>query len=561
MAFTLDTSLYFTGNSNPQTANYTLGANATLLVLDFGASGGPRQGGSPSFSGALLTNVNSSINGATDESGELWALVNPSVGAQYTISIPNVGTARTLYAHLSSYNTSSGYTSTLDSSSIATYSAALNPSTNVKFTETLELVVAVTVSGHNAVTASIYPGAAITPLLDKGTEQEEAQWFVRTTTTDVSVGASYNNTTGLGTDGIIAGVWKQLAAVPFVPTLLSPANNTTNASINATFTWAAATAGSKAASYGFQLCSSSSFITNDISVSGITNTYYFANNPSMNYGINYWWRVNATNATGSSAFTSSWKLTTIAAKFWGGILKYWTGSAPGNGWQECPSSHFKYYSGTSWAKCPSINFKVYTGSAWYPIRIDGSTPFTDKFDSYSDGALGGQGKWLATLNAFNVSTGSDGDKGVVAAGSAVVCISAYNDGLRPNQYSQIRLDTIGGAGDSNAMGVAVHMSGSGATANGYGYYHMNGTQRVWRVDAGVKTNLGVNGTAASAVGDVIRLEIKDTSLFCYRNGVLDTTVGSGGTASATEYTTGQAGISGYNQSSLARGDMWEGGNL
>jgi len=75
--------------------------------------------------------------------------------------------------------------------------------------------------------------------------------------------------------------------------------------------------------------------------------------------------------------------------------------------------------------------------------------------------------------------------------------------------------------------------------------------------------LNLSGSAGSAtlnVGDILRLEVKDTSIYAYRNGVLDTGVGSAGTGDATAYTSGVAGITGYNNG-LTAGDLWTAGNL
>jgi hypothetical protein len=205
----------------------------------------------------------------------------------------------------------------------------------------------------------------------------------------------------------------------------------------------------------------------------------------------------------------------------------------------------------------SLQAQIIRTYPFYKITSTAKAAYTDDFQSYSEGSLNGQGLWVILLNGFYVSDLS-GDKRVAADGSAVVNIAEYNNTFANDQYSQITVDVIGGVSD--AIGLMVRLSGTGATTCGYGYYAMNGTQRLFRIDNGVKTNLGSTGTAVLNVSDVLRLEIIGTTLTAYRNGAVDTGVGTKGVATVTEYISGKAGLSGYNASST-KGDLWLGGDL
>jgi hypothetical protein len=201
-----------------------------------------------------------------------------------------------------------------------------------------------------------------------------------------------------------------------------------------------------------------------------------------------------------------------------------------------------------------------SGSAQISFKPAGVANYYDNFNSYSAAALAGQGSWLAHLNEIVLSAGNDGME-ISSNTSGVVCSARFNKTLNADQWAEITVTAVGSSND--AIGVGVHLTGSGSTACGYGYYCMYGTQRLWYMVNGVKTNIGSTGTAAMAVGDVLRLEVKNGVLYAYRNGVLDTGVGSNGTATISSYgnyTTGVAGVTGYT-SAATYGDFFRCGNI
>ena len=213
MAFSFDTSLYFTGTANPLTTNYTCGANAKLLVLDIGtevAVGGiGRYGGTPSYGGRYFTNINVSAGTGGEAKIEMFALENPSTGAAYSTSIPNTG-GIILNCHLSSYNVSSGYSVKFDSSiNLTTASGLVNVSTNIITPSAGALIVAAEGNGSSSIMVRCFPGNRITPFLDKGACQNESQWYVTPSTANVSIGFTNGSTPGIS--GMVVGVWKEIA--------------------------------------------------------------------------------------------------------------------------------------------------------------------------------------------------------------------------------------------------------------------------------------------------------------------------------------------------------------
>lgn len=205
---------------------------------------------------------------------------------------------------------------------------------------------------------------------------------------------------------------------------------------------------------------------------------------------------------------------------------------------------------------------INAGSGYHAIATSGGTPekakYTDDFSTYTDGSLFGQGNWISGLNAVNKSTYS-GDKGYISGNTATsVCAAIYNQTFANDQYAQIAAIY---PSPTSATGIGVRMSGSGATFCGYGFYVMYGTQRLFKVVNGVKTNLGSTGTETIADSDVWRLEISGTTLTAYKNGSVYTAVGTNGQATVTDFASGKAGFIGYGNESDAGATNWEGGDL
>ena len=94
-------------------------------------------------------------------------------------------------------------------------------------------------------------------------------------------------------------------SAPGTPTLSSPVNGATGVSTNPTLSW---NASAGATSYGVQVSSDPNFITLVYNQTGITSTNTNVSNLTNN--TVYYWRVNATNTGGTSAWTAIFSFTT-----------------------------------------------------------------------------------------------------------------------------------------------------------------------------------------------------------------------------------------------------------
>lgn len=132
-----------------------------------------------------------------------------------------------------------------------------------------------------------------------------------TVVTGLTVGSTYYwrvNSKISGGTSAYSTVWSfTTLAVPSVPILVAPAADAINILTNPTFSWIA-TAG--ASSYTLQVSTSSSFVTTVYSNATITGTSQQVT--GLVGGTVYFWRVNAKNTAGTSAYSSR-SFTTITA--------------------------------------------------------------------------------------------------------------------------------------------------------------------------------------------------------------------------------------------------------
>ena len=99
----------------------------------------------------------------------------------------------------------------------------------------------------------------------------------------------------------VSGVATNTGVAPSAPALSSPSNGATGIATNPTLSWGAS---SGATSYRVQVSTSSAFTSTVANLSGITGTSYGVSGLSLN--TLYYWRVNATNAAGTSGWSSVW---------------------------------------------------------------------------------------------------------------------------------------------------------------------------------------------------------------------------------------------------------------
>jgi hypothetical protein len=92
-----------------------------------------------------------------------------------------------------------------------------------------------------------------------------------------------------------------IIAAPAAPSLSAPSSGAPNQAINLTLSWASGS-GAAPVSYGVMVSTSSAFGTTVFSQTGITATSVAPT--GLANGLTYYWKVNATNQGGSSAYSS-----------------------------------------------------------------------------------------------------------------------------------------------------------------------------------------------------------------------------------------------------------------
>jgi subtilisin family serine protease len=144
-------------------------------------------------------------------------------------------------------------------------------------------------------------------------------------------------------------------AIPVAPTLSSPANLSTNIAIAPTLSWAAVTT---AVSYNLEYSTSSTFASNVTSIPGINTTSRAISGLANN--TTYYWRVSATNASGTSAWSAVRSFTTVAPL---AIPVAPTLSSPAN-------------LATNVTRTPTMSWNAVTGAATYEIQISTTNTFS-----------------------------------------------------------------------------------------------------------------------------------------------------------------------------------------
>jgi hypothetical protein len=183
--------------------------------------------------------------------------------------------------------------------------------------------------------------------------------------------------------------------------------------------------------------------------------------------------------------------------------------------------------------------------------LTGYLPVTGYLNSAYDNATRANGaigaNWTLTNNGINISSnnfvGTTGGTNNVAYWSASL--------FSASQFSQVTLTALNGTSDF--PGIAVLLSGSGASTQGYSCIETTANIYMQRISGTTNTTL-TSSASTGAVGDILRLEAAPGgALTCYKNGV------STLTATDTTYTSGQPGL--FLNGSTATSKNWSGGNL
>jgi hypothetical protein len=183
--------------------------------------------------------------------------------------------------------------------------------------------------------------------------------------------------------------------------------------------------------------------------------------------------------------------------------------------------------------------------------LTGYLPVTGYLNSAYDNATRGNGaigaNWTLANNGINISSnnfvGTTGGTNNVAFWSASL--------FSPSQFSQVTLTALNGTSDF--PGVAVLLSGSGGSTQGYNCIETTTNIYMQKISGTTNTTL-TSSASTGAAGDILRLEAAPGgSLACYKNGV------STLTATDATYSTGQPGL--FVNGATATSKNWSGGNL
>jgi photosystem II stability/assembly factor-like uncharacterized protein len=268
-----------------------------------------------------------------------------------------------------------------------------------------------------------------------------------------------------------SGVWNfttTAAAVqpPAAPGLAAPANGSTNEPTSFALSW---NASSGATSFRLQLSTSSTYSTLAVDQSGLTSTSSTVS--GLANSTTYYWRVNASNSGGTSAWSGSWNCTTIAAAPPAPIL-----AAPGNGSSNQPTSLTFSWNASSGAS--SYHLQASKNSAFSTLDVDqngltgtssavsGLSMNTTYYWRVSASNAGGTSAYSSMANfatlagapSFSVTPASYDFGGVAIGASATTTVVVTNGGTATLTISSIQSNssvyTVGSSSASIAPGAS-----------------------------------------------------------------------------------------------------------
>lgn len=222
--------------------------------------------------------------------------------------------------------------------------------------------------------------------------------------------------------------------VPSVPVLVLPVSSSINVQTNPTLSW---NASSGAASYHLQVSTSSTFASTAVDQSGITGTSLSVN--GLSSGTTYYWRVSASNANGTSNWSSAFNFTTGSQTVTAGLIVYDDSlKAP---WMNTSWGTTADFSSTQHVLHGLYSISVVQGS-WAGLRLrDGSwsNPVninTGAFNSFEFSAYGGlTGLTLGVYFENDLSQSFPTVSNIAVAANQWQVISIPVSQLNPNNYA------------------------------------------------------------------------------------------------------------------------------
>jgi hypothetical protein len=141
--------------------------------------------------------------------------------------------------------------------------------------------------------------------------------------------------------------------------------------------------------------------------------------------------------------------------------------------------------------------------------------YTDNFDSYAVGPLGGKGNWVSCVDRLSLYDNA-GDKRLRYYHNGVVEVVNRSETFLDNQYSQVAIET---PNVYSPIGPCVRTQGTGETTMGYGLTaYSDGEVGILYFNAGVKTILETVYIDAVNDGDILKITAIGNVITGYING-------------------------------------------
>jgi len=232
-----------------------------------------------------------------------------------TSAAPSLAVSTTYYWHVRAQNatgnsayaaTRSFTTSPPPAPSSPALTAPANGASDQSITPTLSWSAAATATSYRVQVATdagfgavVYDQSGLTSLSTIPTLSNGTLYHWHVNASNAGGTSAYSGTRTFTT---IAAV----PAAPAAPTLATPADAAVGQALVPTLTWNASTG---ATSYRIQVATDAGFVTVVVDQAGLTSTSYA---PTLSGLTTYWWKVNANNAGGTSAYSTARSFTTIA---------------------------------------------------------------------------------------------------------------------------------------------------------------------------------------------------------------------------------------------------------
>jgi hypothetical protein len=251
----------------------------------------------------------------------------------------------------SSFSTAFSFTTILAAPSAPSLSSPANSATGVSVSPTLTWIASADAVSY---TVQVSTSSGFSPIVATqsgitGTSygvaglSNNTQYYWRVSATNAGGTSSYS----------AAFSFTTIVTAPAAPTLASPSNGSVNVQINPTLSW---NSSSGATSYSLQVSTGSGFASFVVNQSGITGASF--NVVGLSNNTQYYWRVSAANAGGSSAFSAPFSFTTVAA-----VSGPPTLASPANNATDVSTS-------------PTLSWNASSGATSYTVQLSTSAGFS-----------------------------------------------------------------------------------------------------------------------------------------------------------------------------------------